>query len=153
PIARLDDTTSDDLAAAVPVRDFTDWGDVVSAMAPEGVTAMILKNSNLTDRGAERWLIRLDQSHESLLNDKQRVEIERLVASYAGRDIRVDFEIGQLETETPMARESRIAKETREKAEATLMADPNVRAMLDEFGGTLDSARLSDGAGETEPLR
>ncbi|MDE0440659.1 MAG: DNA polymerase III subunit gamma/tau [Gammaproteobacteria bacterium] len=153
PTARIDDTRSVDLAAAESVRDSADWGDVVSAMAPEGVTAMILKNSNLTDRGAERWLIRLDQSHESLLNDKQRVEIERLVASYAGRDIRVDFEIGQLETETPMARESRIAKETREKAEATLMADPNVRAMLDEFGGTLDSARLSDGAGETEPLR
>ena len=135
------------------VRDPDDWRDVVSAMAPAGVTAMILKNSNLTDRGAERWLIRLDRSHESLLNDKQRAEIERLASNYAGRGLRVDFEIGPLERETPMARESRIAKAAREKAEATLMADPNVRAMLDEFGGTLDSARLSDGGGETEPLR
>ena len=151
--ARVDDTSPDDPSAAEPVRDTTDWGDVVSAMAPEGVTAMILKNSNLTDRGAERWLIRLDQSHESLLNDKQRAEIEALAASYAGRPLRVDFETGRLEHETPMARESRIAKEARAKAEATLMRDPNVRAMLDEFGGTLDSARLSDGAGETEPLR
>ena len=142
--ARIDNRSADDPA---------DWGDVVSAMAPEGVTAMILKNSNLTDRGVDRWLIRLDQSHESLLNDRQRAEIERLVANHAGRELRVDFEIGQLESETPMARESRIARETREKAEATLMRDPNVRTMLDEFGGTLDSARLSDGPGEMEPLR
>ena len=152
-VAPIDDPGADDSTAPAPVRDSTDWGHVVSAMAPEGVTAMILKNSNLTARGAERWLIRLDQSHESLLNDKQRLEIERLAANYAGRDLRVDFEIGQLDSETPMARESRIAKETRQKAEATLMEDPNVRAMLDEFGGTLDSARLADGTGEPEPLR
>ena len=148
--ARIDDERTDDAAAPAQVRDSGGWWDVVSAMAPQGVTAMILKNSNLTDRGTGRWLIRLDQSHESLLNDKQRLEIERLAANFAGRDLQVDFEIGQLENETPMARESRMAKETRETAEATLMEDPNVRAMLDEFGGTLDSARLSD---RTEPLR
>ena len=152
-VARIDEETTENVASAEPGPDSTDWWDVVAAMAPAGVTAMILKNSNLTDRGAEHWLIRLDQSHESLLNDKQRAEIGRLATSYAGRELRVDFEIGQLDSETPMARESRIAKETREKAEATLMADPNVRAMLDEFGGTLDSARLADGAGEAEPLR
>ena len=152
-IARVDDESTDEVAAAEPGGDSADWWDVVAAMAPAGVTAMILKNANLTDRGPGRWLIRLDQSHESLLNDKQRAEIERLATTYAGRKLRVDFETGQLESETPMARESRIAKETREKAEATLMEDPNVRAMLDEFGGTLDSVGLSESAGETGPLR
>ncbi len=141
------------MANAEPVQG-DDWWEIVSAMAPAGVTAMILKNSNLTDRGAERWLIRLDQSHESLLNDKQRLEIGRLATSYAGSELRVDFEIGQLEIETPMAREARIAKETRQQAEATLMEDPNVQAMLNEFGGTLDSARLADGDGEAgQPRR
>ena len=152
PAVRIDPKGTGDVASPEGVRDSNDWWEVVSAMAAQGVTAMILKNSNLTDRGAERWLIRLDQSHESLLNDKQRMEIERLATAYAGRELRVDFEVGQLGSETPMARESRIAKETRDKAAATLMDDPNVQAMLDEFGGTLDSAGLSDSAGETEPL-
>ena len=151
--ALADDESPAEIAAAAPVRDSTGWWDMVAAMAPQGVTAMILKNSNLMDRGTERWLIRLDQSHESLLNDKQRMEIGRLATDYAGRALRVDFEIGQLESETPMARESRIAKEMRERAESTLMEDPNVRAMLDEFGGTLDSADLADGTSETESLR
>lgn len=150
---RIDHECANDVASAEGVRDPDDWWEVVSAMAPQGVTAMILKNSNLTDRGTEGWLIRLDQSHESLLNDKQRAEIGRLATAYVGRELRVDFEIGQLGTETPMAREFRIAKETREKATATLMEDPIVQAMLDEFGGTLDSAGLSDGAGKTEPLQ
>ena len=142
------------VADATPVRKPSDnWWEIVSAMAPAGVTAMILKNSNLADQGDGSWLIRLDQAHESLLNDKQRLEIGRLATTYAGSELRVDFEIGQLEKETPMARESRIAKETREKAEATLMEDPNVQAMLNEFGGTLDSARLSNVEGEAEQPR
>ena len=127
-----------------------DWWQIVAAMAPEGVTAMILRSSNVMDRNQERWLIRLDESHESLLNDKQRREIERLAADYVGRELRIDFEIGQLARETPMARESRVAKERRQKAEATLKRDPNVQAMLSEFGGTLDSARLFDGDGDAE---
>jgi len=149
---RIDPEGIHDVASAEGVRDPDGWWEVVSAMAPQGVTAMILKNSNLTDRGSDRWLIRLDRSHESLLNDKQRSEIERLATAHTGRELRVDFEIGQLGSETPMARESRIAKETRAKAAATLMADPNVQAMLDEFGGTLDSAGLSDAGSEAEPL-
>ncbi|MCE2459292.1 MAG: DNA polymerase III subunit gamma/tau [Pseudomonadales bacterium] len=143
------DVGADDVVRAEPVHEATDnWWEIVAAMVPAGVTAMILKNSNLTDRSAERWVIRLDQSHESLLNDKQRQEIECLASSYAGSELRVDFTIGKLERETPMARESRIAKEAREKAEATLLEDPNVQAMISEFGGTLDSARLSDVDGE-----
>ena len=129
------------------------WWRIVSAMAPEGVTGMILRGSNLTDRSEERWLVRLDRSNESLLNDKQRREIERLAADYAGRELRVDFEIGNLEEETPMERESRVAREKRQKAETTLMRDPNVRAMLDEFGGTLDAARLSDVDGDAAQQR
>lgn len=125
------------------------WQEIVSAMAPEGVTAMILGNSNLVDGGPERWLIRLDRAHESLLNDKQRQEITRLAATCAGRELRVDFEIGELAMETPIARKSRIAAETRAEAESKLLQDPNVKALLNEFDGNLNSARLvADGASE-----
>lgn len=154
PISQITHEDPGNDATAEPARRPSDnWWEIVSAMAPAGVTAMILKNSNLADQGAQRWLIRLDQSHESLLNDKQRLEIKRLATNYAGSELGVDFEIGELTQETPMARESRLANEMRERAEATLRADPNVQAMLDEFGGTLDSARLSDGDGEAEQPR
>ena len=129
-------------------QETVDWHEIVHAMAPEGVTAMILRNSNLAHRGPDRWLIRLDGAHESLLNDKQRAEISRLAADYVGRELRVDYEVGDLFEETPMARESRIAKESRERAESELMKDPNVKALVEEFGGSLDAARLlgEDGA-------
>ncbi|MDE0422259.1 MAG: DNA polymerase III subunit gamma/tau [Gammaproteobacteria bacterium] len=136
-----------------PTQATADWHEIVNAMAPEGVTAMILRNSNLTDRGPERWLIRLDSAHESLLNDKQRREIGRLATDYAGGKLRVDYEVGDLSDETPMARELRLAKESRERAETELMKDPNVRALVEEFGGSLDNARLlgDDGAREGSP--
>ena len=143
------------VATAAPPgnRAAPDWHEIVGAMAPEGVTAMILRNSNLTERGADRWLIRLDNAHESLLNDKQRGEIARLATAYVGGELRVDFETGDLLEETPMARETRIASESRKQAETKLMQDPNVKALLDEFGGNLASARLvgEDGAREGSP--
>ena len=129
------------------------WYDIVAAMAPEGVTAMILRNSNFVRRGPDRWAIRLDQAHESLLNDKQRAEIVRLASAFAGQELRLDFEIGDLDRETPMERESRVATEARARAEAALLNDANVNALLDEFGGRLDSARLLGDGGIAEPHR
>ena len=70
------------------------------------------------------------------------------------RDARaLDYEVGDLSDETPMARELRLAKESRERAETELMKDPNVRALVEEFGGSLDNARLlgDDGAREGSP--
>lgn len=131
-----------------------DWHQIVSAMAAEGVTAMILMNSNLVDRGPERWLLRLDDAHESLLNDKQRLEIEQLATTYTGKRTLVEFEIAPLVREAPMARRTRIEKETRSKAEAKLKEDPQVQTLIDEFDGTLESARLFDddaAAGQQRP--
>ena len=120
-----------------------DWHEIVSAMSPEGVTGMILRNTNLVAREDGRWSIRLDAAHESLLNDKQRREVVRLASEFSGREVSVAFEIGELTAETPSARDSRVAEQSRAKAEATLLADANVNALLSEFGGRLDSARLS----------
>ena len=119
------------------------WHEIVAAMAPTGVTAMILRNANLADRNDEGWVIRLDNAHESLLNDKRRQEVVALVAEFAKREIRVDFEIGELDRETPIEHESRLAAENRAKAEAELRKDANVQVLLGEFGGSLDSARLA----------
>ncbi|MYA16008.1 MAG: hypothetical protein F4Z28_04205 [Gammaproteobacteria bacterium] len=77
----------------------------------------------------------------------------RLATDYVGGELRVDYEVGDLSEETPMARELRLAKESRERAETELMKDPNVRALVEEFGGSLDNARLlgDDGAREGSP--
>ena len=125
--------------APPPARD---WPEIVARMNASGVAAMILDNSNLRQREAQRWVIQLDEGHQSLLNDARRREIAGLVAQVEGRPLQVDFEIGDLDGETPASYKERRRADRRAKAEAALMNDANVRALLHEFDGRLESAHL-----------
>ena len=125
--------------APPPARD---WPEIVARMNASGVAAMILDHSNLRQREAQRWVIQLDEGHQSLLNDARRREIAGLVAQVEGRPLQVDFEIGDLDGETPASYKERRRADRRAKAEAALMNDANVRALLHEFDGRLESAQL-----------
>ena len=139
----------------------SEWHDIVAAMAPQGVTAMVLENANLLEKGDDAWRIGLDPSHEAILNDKQRAEVTSLASRYAGRSVRVAIEIGTLSEETPAARRVRIRTEQEESARQTLMQDGAVRSLIDEFDGRIESVTpigpaaqgaLSAGEREGPPL-
>ena len=118
------------------------WHALVEAMRADGVTGMILDNSNLLSRSPERWRILLDEGHGSLLNDKRRAEIADLAARIEGRAVEVELTTGQPRMETPAARTRRRKAEEHEEAEAVLLKDANVQALLRDFDGRLESPRL-----------
>ena len=118
------------------------WHDIVAKMQASGVAGMILDNSNLIGRQADRWTIRLEEGHASLLNDKRRMEIAALAAGIQGTDVHVEFEFGKQEHETPAERKKSRAAAQRAKAEAILLQDANVQALLSEFDGRLESVHL-----------
>ena len=118
------------------------WHALVEAMRADGVTGMILDNSNLLSRSPERWRILLDEGHGSLLNDKRRAEIADLAARIEGQAVEVELTTGQPRMETPAARARRRMAEEHEEAEAVLLKDANVQALLRDFDGRLESPRL-----------
>ena len=111
-------------------------------MQADGVTGMILDNSNLLSRSPERWRILLDEGHGSLLNDKRRAEIADLAARIEGRAVEVELTTGEPQMETPAQRTKRRQAEEHEQAQAALMQDANVQALLRDFDGRLESAQL-----------
>ena len=120
-----------------------DWHEIVAQVTPEaGVNAMILGHSNLLRPSEDHWTVRVDPEHQSLLNDKRCEEIGSALSGYAGRALRIDFEVGELSQESPAARRARLESQAREEAKAVLMNDANVRTLLSEFGGRLESAEL-----------
>ena len=118
------------------------WHALVAKMGARGVALMILEHSNLLGREAKRWVVKLDEGHRSLLNDSRRREIADLATQVEGRPVQVDFEIGQLNDETPARYKERQQAERQAKAKAALMNDANVQALLQEFDGRLESAQL-----------
>ena len=135
---------------AAPPRDSVDtpgpelpaWHDLVAAMAPEGVTLMILEHANLIAKDSGLWTIRLAQDHHALLNDTQRDEIRALAARHEGRPIEVRYEVGELAAETPAARKARLKSEHEAEAKAALLGDANVQVLLSEFDARLESPHL-----------
>lgn len=119
------------------------WHELVAAMAPEGVTLMILEHANLVAKDSEQWTIRLAQDHHALLNDTQRNEIAGLVEGHEGRPIEVRYEVGELAAETPAARKARVKSEREAEARAVLLGDANVQTLLSEFDARLESPHLA----------
>ena len=115
-----------------------EWHEIVAAMAPQGVTAMVLENANLLEKGDGVWRIALDPGHEAILNDKQRAEVANLASRYAGHAVRVAIEIDALAQETPAARRTRMRARQEEAAREALLQDNNARALIDEFDGRIE---------------
>ena len=119
--------------------DSGEWHEIVAAMAPQGVTAMVLENANLLEKGDNAWRLAIDPGHEAILNDKQRAEVADLASRYAGHTVRVAIEICALSEETPAARRNRIRASQEEAARQTLMQDDAVRNLIEQFDGRIES--------------
>ena len=116
------------------------WHELVAAMRPAGMTALVLSNSVLVSRSETAWELLLDEAHDTLVaSDGQRAAVQRTVSEFAGHDVRVVISVGTPPSETPAARDRRIAGERQEAAEAAFLADANVRDLLERFDGRAES--------------
>ena len=133
--------------AGPAVDDGGEWHAIVDAIRPaSGVTAMILDHSNLQQRTAEQWVVLVEETHASLLNDTRRQEIADLASAHEGRTVKVAFQLGKPAAEMPGERRRRQQEQRRGEAEAVLRQDANVKALLTEFDGRLASAQLREAA-------
>ena len=123
-----------------PHADDTPWHELLASMNPTGMTKLALANSVLVSRTETAWELLLDEAHGTLVaSDNQRAAVQRVIADYAGREVRVVISTGRPPSETPAARDRRVAAERQQAAEAAFLADANVRDLLTRFGGRAES--------------
>ena len=117
-----------------------EWYEVVAAIRATGMAGLVLANSLLVSRTENAWELLLDEAHGALVqSDKQRAAVQQAVSDFVGREVRVIISMGRPETETPAARERRIAEARQKAAEAAFLADANVRDLLARFDGRPES--------------
>ena len=135
-----EDTAGRPPAATVDTAGDMPWHELVAAMRPAGMTALVLANSVLVSRSETAWELLLDEAHDTLVaSDGQRAAVQRAVSQFAGHEVRVVITLGSPPSETPAARDRRIAGERQEAAEAAFLADANVRDLLERFDGRAES--------------
>lgn len=118
-----------------------EWHDWCEELGAKGVTALILDNCNLVSRTDSSVELLLDEAHDALYNEEQKGYLSRLFTESVGHTVEVAVKIGAPTLETPGARKLRLKEEIQKDAESALQGNKNVNALIDEFGGKLDSVR------------
>ena len=144
-IVERNDTTStrvlDDRSYGEDLSDSEDWHRWNEELGAKGVTALILDNCNLVSRTDSCVELLLDEAHDALYNEEQKEYLSKIFAESIGHTVEVVVKIGSPTLETPGARKLRLKEEIQKDAESALQGNKNVNALIDEFGGKLDSVQ------------
>jgi DNA polymerase-3 subunit gamma/tau len=141
PSSRLDRPREQGEAAPVaePVRsaegDF--WFDaVMQLLRAEAVTALVRElalQSQLVARDPGQWLLRAERESLNQGNTRERLAAALLTL---GHEVRLTLEIGRV-SDSPALRVAAENARRQREAEAQILADPFVQAMMRDFGGKI----------------
>ena len=116
-----------------------DWGDLIDKLGLKGATKLLASNCAMLRREGNIIYLDLDNRSESLLTAQRQQALGEALSSHYGETLRVDISLGHAKNETPVQEEVRRNDEALEVARLSLEADPNVQAMKEMFGATLNS--------------
>jgi len=123
-----------------------EWAALIDALALSGANRLLASNCAYLRRDGKVLHLSLDKRSASLLTRPRQDALADALSRHFGEPLKVDIEIGAAAAETPLQAEARVADEKVAAARAALEADPNVRALKDMFGATLnaDSVKVND---------
>ena len=124
----------------------TEWSGLVDVLDLPGASKLLASNCALVGRDGDEVRLALDQSAESFLTRSRQKALEEALSGHFGEALRVQISIGGGEGETPMQQKARHEDEALQAARENLESDPNVKALKDMFGATLngDSVQIID---------
>lgn len=121
------------------------WYALAAESPLRGVALMILENASVAGHSDEVMLT-LESRHETLVSDRHRGQISSWLSERLGRQIAVHIQLGEVACETVAMRRDRLAAERLAAAREALVADSNVKLLIDEFGGELSDVQAFDPA-------
>ena len=116
-----------------------DWAQVVDELAVVGLARELARNSAVTQFDGRRLDLVIAPQYEKLV---QRRYVETLQAALAEKfagQIVINVKVGHdASLTTPSQQQVAMADERQRRAEAEIGGDPNVRALRDAFGATIE---------------
>lgn len=113
------------------------WAELVKRLqVAESITGLVRElalQSQLLQRDGECWLLRIERV--SLNQGSNRERLEQALAE-AGHPVRLALEMGTV-SDSPARRQAAAAQHRLREAEASLMGDPFVQRMVQQFGGKM----------------
>ncbi|MDX2465159.1 MAG: DNA polymerase III subunit gamma/tau [Porticoccus sp.] len=113
------------------------WIELYQGLSVGGVLQNIAANLVLVDVQGDALRFELDIHNSSLYEPSHQQRLAEVLVKYFGHPVNVEIEVGTVVSETPQAYRLRIREERQAAALESLKHDPNVRCIMDVFGGVL----------------
>lgn len=104
-----------------------------------GVVGSIASHCILQQVEGDKLLLVLDQDNATLFNENHSDRIQAHLSVTLNAPIKLLIEQRAVTSETPAALRKRLQIERKQKALSDMQADPTVQALLQDFGGVLDT--------------
>jgi DNA polymerase-3 subunit gamma/tau len=110
----------------------------MEALPLKGMARQLAANCRLIERSGSAVHLELDPAHEHLLTGALKTRLAEALERHSGGPVRLRIEVGGARGDTPARRQEAREIQRQKQAEASIQADPNVRAMQDIFGATIE---------------
>jgi DNA polymerase-3 subunit gamma/tau len=134
-------------AAAAPASaPASDWATMVAQMNLQGMVKELAAHTTLTGRQGNKVQLVLDADGEHFRRPQLEEKLAQALSAYLGETVKLELSVADRALDT-LARQQKAAADDRvQQARAAIESDPNVRAMRDMFGATVqpDSVRPTD---------
>jgi DNA polymerase-3 subunit gamma/tau len=132
-------------AAAAPPKS-NDWSTIVAQMNLQGMVKELAAHTTLTGKQGNKVQLVLDADGEHFRRPQLEEKLAQALSAYYGEPVRLELSVADRALDT-LARQQKAAADDRvQQAKAAIDNDPNVRAMRDMFGATVqpDSVRPTE---------
>ena len=113
------------------------WIEIYQGLSVGGVLQNVAANLALVEVRGNTLRFDLDIANSSLYEEGHQQRLADALSEYFGQPVGVDIEVGAVAMETPQANRLRKREERQAAALDSLKHDPNVRRVMDVFGGVL----------------
>ncbi len=133
--------TAPDGGAIVNSPTTDEWVRVVAQLNLQGPASQLAAHCTLLSKEGNRIRLLLDESGEPFRRPTLEDRLVQALSAYFGATIKLDIEVGtggqQTSVDTPARRQQVEAQDRMQAARAAIESDPNVQAMRDIFGATV----------------
>jgi len=130
--------------AVEPLSAALDWHALLGELGLGGFNRELAQHSELVGVADNVLSLRLSHTHRHLLqiNRGGPEKLQEALSAHFGRPLRVNVEVGEIETHTPAQRNQAEKAGRHAAAVAALEQDPFVRELIERFDATLEEASV-----------
>lgn len=123
-------------APVKPAQFNGDWRALVVHLKL-GQAGMLAQHSELLSYSDIQFNIKVEEVHRSVATRDYQEKLRSALSEHFGRDIALNVQIGEVQTETPADIHYREKQERQDQAVAAINNDPFVQTMVKEFGASI----------------